>query len=227
MELRALEGHVEEGGRALGRIADAMAALDKDKLLVAVKDDIKANRDPIDIVEEARKGLEHVGAEFEKGTYFLMELMWASQIFKDAMEFISPELKKRHGTAVAKGRILMGTVKGDIHDLGKSIVRDLLTCSGYEVVDLGVDVPPEAFVGKIRTMKPQVLGMSALLTAAVSQASATIDHVKEAGFRDGLKIIMGGGVVGEIKASEFGLDYATTNANEGIRVIEKWIAEGK
>ncbi len=211
----------------MGRVADAMAALDKDKLLEAVKDDIAAKRDPIDIVEEARKGLEHVGSEFEKGKVFLMELMWASQIFKDAMELVGPEIKKKHGTAQAKGRILMGTVKGDIHDLGKSIVRDLLNAAGYEVVDLGVDVPPGAFVEKIKSFQPQVLGLSALLTAAVSQASVTVDDLKKAGLRDKIKIIMGGGVVGEIKVSEFGVDFATTNANEGIRVMEKWVAESR
>lgn len=211
----------------MGGIADSMAALDKGKLLAEVKAEIDVGRDPLDIVEEARKGLEHVGSEFEKGKYFLMELMWASQIFKDAMELIGPEIKKKHGSSQAKGRILMGTVKGDIHDLGKSIVRDLLTAAGYEVVDLGVDVPPEAFVERIRSFQPQVLGLSALLTAAVSQASITVEDLKKVGLRDKLKVIMGGGVVGEIKVSEFGVDFATTNANEGIRVIEKWVAEAK
>jgi len=211
----------------MGKIEDAMAALDKEQLLVAVKSEIAAKKDPLEIVEEARKGLEHVGAEFEKGKVFLMELMWASQIFKDAMELVGPEIKKKHGSAQAKGRILMGTVKGDIHDLGKSIVRDLLTAAGYDVVDLGVDVAPEAFVEKIKSFQPQVLGLSALLTAAVSQAALTVDELKRSGLRDKLKIIMGGGVVGEIKVSEFGVDFATTNANEGIRLMEKWVAEAK
>ena len=211
----------------MGGIDDAMAALDKDALLAAVKDGIDAGRDPLEIVEEARRGLEHVGSEFEKGKYFLMELMWASQIFKDAMVLIGPEIRKKHGSSQAKGKILMGTVKGDIHDLGKSIVRDLLDAAGYEVVDLGVDIPPEAFVEKIKSFQPQVLGLSALLTAAVSQASVTVEGLKKAGLRDRLKVIMGGGVVGEIKVSEFGVDFATTNANEGIRVMEKWVAEAK
>ncbi len=211
----------------MGGIADAMAALDKDRLLAEVKSEVDAKRDPLEIVEEARKGLENIGSEFEKGKVFLMELMWASQIFKDAMELVGPEIKKKHGTSQAKGRILMGTVKGDIHDLGKSIVRDLLTAAGYEVVDLGVDVPPEAFVDKIKSFNPQVLGLSALLTAAVSQAAVTVEDLKKAGLRDKLKIIMGGGVVGEIKVSEFGVDFATTNANEGIRLMERWVAEAK
>lgn len=211
----------------MGKVADAMASLDKDALLSEVNAALESGMDALAIVEDARKGLERVGAEYEKGNFFLMELMWASQMFKDALTILSPRIKGKAGAASAKGRIVMGTVKGDIHDLGKSLVRDLLECSGYEVADLGVDVPSSAFVKKIGEVKPQVLGMSALLTAAVAQASETIGEIKAAGQRDRLKIIMGGGVVGEINASEFGLDYATTNASEGIRVIERWIAEAK
>lgn len=209
----------------MAKVADAMASLDKEAVLSAVREGLEANADPVSIVEDARAGLERVGSEFEKGNYFLMELMWASQIFKDAMALIAPKIQERYGSTESRGKIVMGTVKGDIHDLGKSLVRDLLECSGYEVSDLGVDVPSKAFVDRIREVKPQVLGMSALLTAAVSQASITIEEIRAAGLRDGLKIIMGGGVVGEIKASDFGLDYATVNASEGIRLIEKWIAE--
>lgn len=211
----------------MGRVAEAMASLDKDKLLTAVNEELQAGKDPLELVEDARVGLERVGSEFEKGNYFLMELMWAAQIFKEAIKVISPGIRQKYGVTQSKGRILMGTVKGDIHDLGKSLVRDLLECSGYEVVDLGVDVPPEAFVKKAQEFKPQVLGLSALLTAAVSQAAATTGEMKSAGLRDGMKVIIGGGVVGEVSAKEFGVDYATTNANEGIRVIERWIAEAK
>lgn len=211
----------------MGKIADAMAALDKDALMTAVKEGLASNTDPMHLVEEARKGLERVGADYEKGKYFLMELMWATQIFKDALALITPKLPEKHGSTAAKGRIVMGTVKGDIHDLGKSIVRDLLECSGYEVVDLGVDVPSSAFVDKIKQVEPQVLGLSALLTAAVTQAEATIADIKKSGLRDKIKIIIGGGVVGEINASDFGVDFATINASEGIRVIEDWIAKQK
>jgi len=209
----------------MGRVAEAMAALDKDKLLEAVKDELSSGTDPIEVVEDARAGLERVGSEFEKGKYFLMELMWASQIFKDAIEIIGPRIKQKYGVTKSKGRILMGTVKGDIHDLGKSIVRDLLECSGYEVVDLGVDVPPESFVKKTSDFKPQVIGLSALLTAAVTQAKITVDDVKRNSYEQKVKFIIGGGVVGEVSPEELGVDSATTNANEGIRTIERWISE--
>ncbi len=208
----------------MGEVAEAMAALDKEGLLRAVKDDLAGEKDPLEIVEDARIGLERVGSEFEKGKYFLMELMWASQIFKDAIEILNPTIKRKYGLTKSKGRVLMGTVKGDIHDLGKSIVRDLLECSGYEVVDLGVDVPPEAFTEKTKEFKPQVIGLSALLTAAVGQAKITVEDVKEKVHEEDVRIIIGGGVVGEVSAEELGVDFATTNANEGIRRIEAWIA---
>ncbi|OGS41508.1 MAG: hypothetical protein A3K67_07075 [Euryarchaeota archaeon RBG_16_62_10] len=204
-----------------------MAALDKDMLLSSVREELAADRDPLAIVEDARGGLEKVGSEFEKGRYFLMELMWASQIFKDAVQIIGPKIKEKYGVTKSKGRILMGTVKGDIHDLGKSIVRDLLECSGYEVVDLGVDVPPEAFAKKTGEFMPQVIGLSALLTAAVSQAKTTVDEVRKAGLAGNVRFIIGGGVVGEVRPEELGVDFATTNANEGIRRIEGWIAEDR
>lgn len=211
----------------MGKVAEAMAALDKDGLLKAVHEELESDRDPLEIIEEARLGLERIGSEFEKGSLYLMELLWASQIFKDAVQILSPRIKQKHGVSKSKGRILMGTVKGDIHDLGKSIVRDLLECSGYEVVDLGVDVPPESFVKKVDEFKPQVIGLSALLTAAVTQAKVTVDDVKKKGHGGKVKFIIGGGVVGEVSIQELGVDYATTNANEGIRTIEKWIGEGE
>jgi len=207
----------------MGRVAEAMAALDKDRLLKAVEEDLAAEKDPIEIVEDARIGLERIGLEFEKGNYFLMELMWASQIFKDAAQILNPKIEQKSGLTKSKGRVLMGTVKGDIHDLGKSIVRNLLECSGYEVVDLGVDVPPEAFAEKAEDFKPQVIGLSALLTAAVGQAKITVEDVKKKCHEDDFRFIIGGGVVGEVSAEELGVDFATTNANEGIRRIEKWI----
>ncbi len=207
----------------MGKLSDAMAALDKDTLLTAVEEELQANRDPLKMLEEARQGLELVGEEFDQGNYFLMELMWAAEIFKDAMVLIRPKLKELHGSTTSKGTVMMGTVAGDVHDLGKNIVRDLLDCSGFEVVDLGVDVPAQVFVEKIKEHKPQVVGMSALLTAAIDEINKTVTAIEEAGLRDSVKIIVGGGIVGEVKRTMLNVDHVTTNANEGVRLIERWI----
>jgi methylmalonyl-CoA mutase cobalamin-binding domain/chain len=170
--------------------------------------------------------LELVGNEFDEGNYFLMELMWAAEIFKDAMIFVTPKIKELYGATVSKGTIVIGTVAGDVHDLGKNIVKNLLECSGFTVVDLGVDVPAQTFIDNIREHRPQVVGMSALLTAAIQQVNNTVEAIEEAGLRDSVKIIVGGGIVGEVKRTMLSVDYATTNANEGTHVIADWILGG-
>ncbi len=192
--------------------------------MALVEEDLDDDRDPLELVEEARQGMELVGKEFDAGNYFLMELMWAAEIFKDAMAVIGPRIQERYGDEVARGTIVMGTVKGDVHELGKNIVRNLLECAGYEVIDLGVDVPSGKFIEAIKAHQPQVVGMSALLTAAIGEVNRTVEAIEEAGLRDSLKVIVGGGIVGEIARSEINVDHATANANEGVRVIEEWIA---
>jgi len=207
----------------MGKLKDAMAVLDHDAVLGLVREGLESGQDPLVLVEEAREGMELVGAEFDKGNYFLMELMWAAEIFKDAMGLISPKIQELHGDTEAKGTIVMGTVKGDVHELGKNIVKNLLECAGYEVVDLGVDVPSSVFVESIKEHNPRVVGMSALLTAAIDEVNRTVEAIEEAGLRDNLKVIVGGGVVGEVNRSDLNVDHATTNANEGIHVIEEWM----
>jgi methylmalonyl-CoA mutase cobalamin-binding domain/chain len=208
----------------MGELKAALIKLNKEGVLSAVNTDIEAGRDPLEIVDEAREGMEEIGQKFEAGEFFLMELMRAAQIFEAAAEVLNPVIKERYGEVKSKGTILLGTVKGDIHDLGKNIVGNLLECRGFEVIDLGVDVPADVFVEKIKEHKPQVVGLSALLTACVQEMNKTVKAMEEAGIRDDVKVIVGGGIVGEVSKSEIGANYATTDANDGIRVIEAWIA---
>jgi methylmalonyl-CoA mutase cobalamin-binding domain/chain len=207
-------------------LRDAMAALDRDRVIAIVDRALAAGDDPLALVEGARQGLELVGKEFDDGNYFLMELMWAAEIFKDAMASVTPVIQERYGATESKGTIVLGTVAGDVHDLGKNIVKNLLECSGFTVVDLGVDVPNAKFVEAIVEHKPQVVGLSALLTAAIQEVNNTVQAITEAGLRDKVKIIVGGGIVGEVKRTMLSVDHATTNANEGTRVIAGWIASG-
>ncbi len=204
-------------------VSDAIVALDKEAVLDLVQKDIDAGRDPLELVHEARQGLEEVGEKFESGEFFLMELMRAAQIFQSAAEIINPRIKEKYGGISSKGTVLLGTVAGDIHDLGKNIVKVLLECRGMEVVDLGVDVSTETFVEKIKEVQPDVVGLSALLTASIPQMRDTVEAVEAAGLREDRKIIVGGGIVGEVQRTAVNADHATTDANEGIKVIEGWI----
>jgi dimethylamine corrinoid protein len=208
----------------MAELSDAIMALDKEAVLKLVDQGLSAGQDPLELVDQARDGLEMVGQKFEQGEYFLMELMRAAQIFMAASEILNPAIQEKYGGISAKGTVLLGTVAGDIHDLGKNIVKILLECQGVEVVDLGVDVPVEAFVEKAKEITPDVVGLSALLTASIPQMRDTVLAIEAAGLREKMKLIVGGGIVGEVELSEVNADHATTDANEGVSVIMDWIA---
>jgi methanogenic corrinoid protein MtbC1 len=209
----------------MGKLADALVVLDKDAALAAVEEGLGAGVDPLEMVDDAREGLEVVGQKFDDGEYFLMELMRAAQIFTSAAEVLNPKIVEVYGSVETTGKVVMGTVAGDIHDLGKNIVKILLECRGAEVIDLGVDVPAARFVEAVQEHKPDVVGMSALLTASVSQMNQNVDALEEAGLLDQVKVILGGGIVGEIDQAMLKADHATIDANAGVRLIERWIAE--
>ena len=206
----------------MGKLSDALFALDKDRFLRFVRADLDSGRNPLDLIEEARQGLQGVGEEFEKGNLFLMELMRAAQIFKSAAALITPRIKEKGRGEEIKGKVLVGTVSGDVHDLGKGIVASLLECEGFEVVDLGVDVPESVFAAKVKEHNPQVVGMSGLLTTSIPVMGRTVQALADAGLRRQVKIIAGGGIVGEVDASRIGADFTTSNANEGVRMINEW-----
>jgi len=207
----------------MGKLADALAVLDKDAALAAVDEALNANVDPLELVDDGRQGLEVVGEKFDCGDFFLMELMRAAQIFQSVAEVLNPKIVEAHGGVQTHGRVVIGTVAGDIHDLGKNIVKILLECRGVEVFDLGVDVPTERFVAAVKEHQPQVVGMSALLTASVPEMNKNVEAFEAAGIRDQVKVIVGGGIVGEIDNTMLKADYATTDANQGVRQIEQWI----
>lgn len=208
----------------MGKLAEAMAKLDKNSVIETVNQELKSGKDPLEIIEELRKGMEIVGEGFEKLERFLMDLIWAAEIFKDATALIMPKIKQKMKDVPTKGKVVIGTVKGDIHDIGKNLVMALLECAGFEVLDLGVDVPPEVFVEKIKEYKPQIVGLSGLLTASIDSMQETIQAIEKEGLRKELKIMVGGGVVGDqwtkgkVKA-----DVTVTSAVEGVTLAEKYM----
>jgi methanogenic corrinoid protein MtbC1 len=209
----------------MGQLATALSVLDKNAALATVHSSLDAGVDPLELVEDGRLGLEIVGTQFDQGEVFLMELMRAAQIFQSVVEILNPRIIETHGGVETHGLVVVGTVAGDIHDLGKNIVKILLECRGVRVIDLGVDVPGQRFVDAIREHRPQVVGMSALLTASVSEMNKNVEALEAAELRDDVKIIVGGGIVGEIERSRLKADHATVDANEGLRVISTWIGE--
>jgi methanogenic corrinoid protein MtbC1 len=207
----------------LGEISSAIANLDgSERVQVLVRKALSRNVPVSDIVEEGlRKGLEQVGAKYEASEYFLAELLFAASIMDETMQILRPELKKQ--AIQKKGTILLGTVRGDIHDIGKNIFKMLAQATGFEVNDLGVDVDPEAFVGKSREGIANTVGLSCLLTTGLPEIKNTINMLAGAKMRNGVRVLIGGNAVTKEFAKEAGADAAALDAVEGINLCEAWV----
>ncbi len=181
-------------------LAEVLCDLNEDAVLAQTQERLARGDDPLGIIGECRRGMEIVGKRFEEKEYFITELIMAGEIFGAVMEKVEPALKGRQAATI--GKVVIGTVQGDIHDIGKNIVRTMLRCSGFEVYDLGVDVPPEKFVEKIKEVGATVVALSALMTTSFNPMKATVEAIAKAGLRDKVKVLVGGGPVNE-KVQEF------------------------
>jgi 5-methyltetrahydrofolate--homocysteine methyltransferase len=168
--------------------------------------------------------METVGKRFQEGEYFLPELILAGEMLERIGDMAKP-LIQTGGAAAAKkhGRVLIGTVHGDLHDIGKNIVTFMLDINGYEVKDIGIDVPVERFLEEIRAFQPSVVGLSGFLTLAFDSMKETIDAIAKAGMRDNLKIMIGGGQVDETVRSYTGADAYGNNAMAAVTLCRGWI----
>jgi len=205
------------------KLVEAIVNLEEETALQMSKQMLEAGMDPVDVFETCRKGMEKVGERFEIGEYFLSELIMAGEIFKRIMEIVRPQLKK--DAIKHLGRVLIGTVEGDIHYIGKNMVIALLEVGGFDVIDLGVDIMPERFIEAIREHKPDIVGMSGLLTLAIDSMKKTADAIKEAGLRNKVKLIIGGGRVNEDACRYVGADAWADNVSKGVRLCKELIGE--
>ena len=207
-------------------LAEALANLEEDNVNEIVKKRLDAGEDPLSILDECRQGMDIVGERYKAGDYFLSELIVSGEIFKESMKLIEPNLKADQDSSQA-AKVVLGTVKGDIHNIGKDIVTILLKGAGFEVYDLGIDVPPQAFVDKLKETGARILGMSGLLTPSFDSMKETVESVKEAGLRDEVKIVIGGGVVTEIVQRHTGADAFTDDGLEGVDICKRFVQELK
>ena len=207
-------------------LAEALANLEEDNVNEIVKKRLDAGEDPLSILGECRQGMDIVGERYKAGDYFLSELIVSGEIFKESMKLIEPNLKADQDSSQA-AKVVLGTVKGDIHNIGKDIVTILLKGAGFEVYDLGIDVSPQAFVDKLKETGARILGMSGLLTPSFDSMKETVESVKEAGLRDEVKIVIGGGVVTEIVQRHTGADAFTDDGLEGVEICKKFAQEVK
>ncbi len=181
---------------------------------------LKLGTPPLDIVESVSRGLEEVGNRYERREYFLMELIVAGNMASEVMGILKPHIPS--GSSASKGKVVIGTVQGDLHDIGKNIVSAMLTSVGFTVTDLGIDVPVEKFVDAVRADPPHILAMSSLLTIGLPQMKAVIDSLKKAGLRSSLKIMVGGRPITQEFADEIGADAYGRDAIEAVRIANAW-----
>jgi methylmalonyl-CoA mutase cobalamin-binding domain/chain len=196
-------------------LTEALVALDKAKVIEEVQRRADEGQDPIAVVDDLRGAMDAVGERYKSGEFFLSELMLTAGIFSEAVAILEPLLEET-GRGESNGLFVLATPKGDIHDLGKSIVATMLRASGFEVHDLGVDVDPERIVEEVRTVHPDFVGFSALLTTTLPSVQTAIDMLVEQGLRDDLKILVGGGVTTAQFRDHVGADFQTLDVVEGV-----------
>ena len=200
-------------------MSEAIEWLDDEKAMELVETALKTGMDPVDVIEKGfSKGLKIVGDRFGKGEAFLTELVAAANIMEEVSDKLSGALTGSSKKVESKGRVLIGTVSGDVHTIGKNILKTLLEVNGFEVQDLGEDVPAEKFVEKVRELKPDILGLSALMTTTITEQRNVIEALKKAGLRDSVKVLVGGAAVTNKWANDIGADGYAENASDAVQL---------
>ena len=203
------------------KLINAIAEMDEDQTLAITKEMLAAGTNPVVILDDCRAAMEIVGKRFEAGEYYIPELILAGEMLKSISIEVKPYLTQDGGVK-KHGKILIGTVKGDIHDIAKDIVVFMLDVNGFEVKDLGIDVPVQKFVDAAREYKPDIVALSGFLTLAYGSMKDTITALKDAGLRDDIKIMIGGGTIDEQVCQYAGADAYGTDAMTAVKLAKKW-----
>jgi len=207
------------------KLRDAIVDVRYDEIAGLVRAALDAGSAPIEVLGELREGLRVVGERYQTGEYFLSHLFLASETMKNALEVLRPLLAAGKGEQ-SRGTVVIGSIEGDIHDFGKMIVSSLLEAEGFDVVDLGIDVPSERFVEAAEETGASVIGISALLSTTQPQAKDVVQSLEEKEIRGRYCVILGGtGVVPEYAVERYGVDAAVNDGVEGVKIIKAWMEE--
>ena len=203
-------------------LVKTLADLKEEEALKIVEDRLNAGEEPLKILDDARRALEIVGKRFSNCEYFIPDLVYSGEILKRITDMVRPKITKA-AEMKRLGKVVVGTVAGDIHDIGKDIVVFMLDVNGFEVFDLGIDVPVQKFVDKIKETGSSVVGLSGFLTLAFQSMKDTVEAIKKAGLRNKVKIMVGGGQIDDQIKTFTGADAYGKDAMEAVKLAKGWI----
>ncbi len=208
------------------KLITLLADLDEDAVLKLVQRRIAAGDDPLRIIEDCNAGMRLVGERYEHGEFYVSGLIMSGEIFREVFELVKP-LFELSSPAQSSGRVLVGTVSGDIHDIGKNMAAMLLTCYGFAVIDLGVDVPPAHFAARAIEVKPDIVGLSGLITSSFESMKATVSVLRAEAQRHQLEfpVVIGGGLIDDQVCRYVSADYWVVNAMDGVRLCQRLMAQ--
>jgi len=210
----------------LSNLSEAVVQGDEDLAAESARNGLVAHLDPLELVEQGlSKGMEQIGQQFEAGDVFLPELLMASKAFNAAMELIKPELEAQKKSTTSSGTVVIGTVKGDMHSIGKNIVSILLETSGFEVIDLGVDNPALKFIQAAEQAHADIIALSCLMTTTMPSQREVINTLKELGLREKYLVIIGGGPTNQGWADKIGADGYGQSAIDALRLVKELVAK--
>ncbi|MCA2001328.1 MAG: cobalamin-dependent protein [Chloroflexi bacterium] len=210
------------------RLIHLLADLEEEAVLKLVGEKLAAGSDPLKILEDCNEGMKIVGQRYERGEYYIAGLIMSGEIFREVVEIIQPLMMAQKASQKSSGLIMVGTVSGDIHDIGKNMVGMLLSCYGFTVVDLGVDVPPAEFAAKAVELKPDIVGLSGLITASFEMMKQTVSALRAEAQKHNLAfpILIGGGMIDDQVCRYVGADYWLKDAMAGVRLCQTLLDKG-
>jgi methanogenic corrinoid protein MtbC1 len=207
--------------KKMAKISELLANLEMDELMEVVQKELDNGTDPVEILKEGEAGMVKVGELFSSGEYFVSDLMMSGEMFKEMGEMLEPHLAGKTGDVL--GKVVLGTVEGDIHDIGKDLVYIMLKSGGFDVIDVGVDAKPEVFVDALKESGAPLLALSCLLTTCYDSILNTVKAVEAAGLREQVKIVIGGGPTDESVVQYTGADAVGNDAQSAVRLCKEML----
>ena len=204
-------------------IVNAVEELDEDRVLELANKALSDGMEPLYLLELVKNGMSRVGKLYENKQYFIADLIMAGLIFKEVLK-LDQMIDHFHREDTGKsGKVLVGTVEGDLHDIGKDIFKGMLYANGFDVIDLGVDVPAKVFVEEVKKHKPDIVGLSGVLNFTIDTMKETVEALRDANIRDKVMVILGGNHLTKEALEYIGADYYTNDASVGVKVCKKWV----